>query len=317
MLINMIMVAGLACADLPAVTENFDSTVMDIDAVSQLAEREPDCLEAHVVHGRMLMRQGTVEGKEGAIDAGVAVFENAVTLMPDNSMLHTWLGRALLSRASAESSLSDAKAAVRTLERAIEIDPLNFEAREALASFHRNAPWIAGGDIDVAEEQAEFVAQHDARLGLEMRIRNLMADGDEDEAIELMKDALAEQPDWDEMAVQLAIAYHGEGDYSNAFNVLSQRADIPEPDPMVVYQLGRTAALSGDFLDAGRQAMQRYIEMLDADPDLDIPAAAAWWRLGMIEEHAGDVSAARIAYQKALEIDPDHEAAQDALDDLD
>lgn len=310
MLFSMMMAAGLACTDLPGLSDNFDSESIDVEAVKSLASSEPGCSRAFVVHGRILMKQD-------AVDEGVAVFQQAVEHSPDESMLHAWLGRALLSRAGAESSLSDAKAAVRSLERAIEIDSMNLEARETLASFHRSAPWIAGGDMDVAEEQAEFVAQHDPKRGLEMRVRNLMADGDEDDAIELMKGALEEYPGWDEMAIQLAIAYHGEEDYTNAFNILSSYAEADDPNPGVVYQLGRTAALSGDYIDEGRTAMQRYIEMAENDPEAGVPAAAAWWRLGMIEEHADDIVAARAAYEKSLAIDPDYEAASDALDDLD
>lgn len=255
--------------------------------------------------------------KQEAVDDGIAVFRELVGMQPGSSMANTWLGRALLTRASRDSSLNDAGEAVELLEKAIELDPMNLDARETLAAFHRSAPWIAGGDMDVAQAQAEFVLQHDERRGREMIIANLMADGDEDEAIELMNDALTEYPDWDEMAVQLAIAYHGEGDYSNAYNVLSKVAAKEDAEPMAVYQLGRTAALSGEFIEDGRAAMLRYIAMAEKDESLGIPASSAYWRLGNIEEHAGDIEAARRAYEKSLALDPDNENAREALDDLD
>ena len=309
MIFSMMMAAGLACVDLPAMDENFDSETIDHAAVISLIEQQPDCAQAHVVHGRLLM-------KKQEVDAGIDAFTTGVESQPENSMLLTWQARALLSRASRDSSLSDARAAVAALEKAIEIDAMNLDARETLAAFHRSAPWIAGGDMDVAEEQAEFVTQHDPQRGMDMRISNLMADGDEDEAIELMKEVLAKQPERDEMAVQLAVAYHGEGDYSNAFSVLSEYAEKDEPNPMVVYQLGRTAALSGDFLDAGRAAMQRYIAMAESDESPGIPASSAYWRLGNIEEHAGDIDAARDAYERSLALDPENEQARESLDHL-
>ncbi|MDX1442615.1 MAG: tetratricopeptide repeat protein [Gammaproteobacteria bacterium] len=309
MIAGMLLVAGLGCADLPAMNENFESESIDREALAALVETEKPCAEALVVQGRLHMKADDVA-------AGVATFEKLVATHGEISMAHTWLGRALLTQASRESSLSAAKSAVASLETAIELDPMNFEARESLAAFHRNAPWIAGGDMDIAEEQAEFVMQHDERRGIEMTIRNFMADGDEDEAIELMQATLANNPGWDELAVQLAIAWHNEEEFAKAYEVLKEYSDKDEPNPMVVYQLGRTAALSGEFIDDGRVAMQRYIAMAEADESLGIPASSAYWRLGNIEEHAGDTDAARAAYEAALELDPENEQAREALDDL-
>lgn len=319
MIINALLVAGLsaglACSDLPAMDENFESESIDRDALAGLIESNPDCDRALVVQGRLHMKADDVE-------EGVETFRNVVEQAGDSSMAHTWLGRALLTRASRESSLSDAEEAVEALERAIEIDPMNLDARETLAAFHRSAPWIAGGDMDVAEEQAEFVMQHDRRRGINMTVRNLMADGDEDEAIELMQVSLQEEPDWDELAVQLAIAWHGEEEFEKAHGLLVDYVAQPQPNPMAVYQLGRTSALSGKFIEDGRAAMQRYIAMVETpdaadDEDYDVSASAAYWRLGNIEEHAGDIAAARAAYEKSLALDPENEQAEESLEDLD
>ncbi|MDX1455641.1 MAG: tetratricopeptide repeat protein [Gammaproteobacteria bacterium] len=310
MIASMLLVAGLGCADLPGMNEDFDSETIDRGALAALVEAESPCAEALAVQGRLHMQAGET-------DAGVETFEQLVETHGERSMSHAWLGRALLSRASRDSSLSDAKSAVRSLEKAIKLDPMNFEARETLASFHRNAPWIAGGDMDVAEEQAEFIMQHDRRRGIGVVVSNLVADGDEDEAIELMQATLVEHPEWDDIAVQLAVAWHEEKEFAKAHDLLADYAAKPEPLPMAVYQLGRTAALSGQFIDDGRRAMQRYIAMVEVDDSLGVPATSAYWRLGNIEEHAGDIEAARAAYRKAVELEPENEVARKALADLD
>ena len=310
MIFSMMLATGLTCAELPAMSESFDADTIDRQALAALVESENPCAEALVVQGRLHMQ-------DGEVDAGLATFEKLVAKHGELSMAHTWLGRARLTKASQESSLSAAKQAVASLETAIELDPMNFDARASLASFHRQAPWIAGGDMDVAEEQAAFIMKHDPRLGITMTASNLMADGDEDEAIELLQATLEKHPDWDDMAVQLAVAWHEEEEFAKAHALLVKYADKPEALPMAVYQLGRTTALSGKFIDEGRRAMQRYIAMVEVDDSLGVPATSAYWRLGNIEEHAGDIDAARAAYQKAVELEPENAVAREALNDLD
>lgn len=170
--------------------------------------------------------------------------------------------------------------------------------------------------MDVADAQAEFVRERDPQRGLLMLAQNRMADGDEDEAIVMLRDALAEHPDWSDVALDLGIFYQSEERFDEAFAILNQYAAREDANPAMIYQLGRTAALSGKFLDDGRNAVQRYIALAEADDSLDMPASAAWWRLGMIEQHAGNIDAARTAYVRALELDPDDEDAREALDAL-
>lgn len=307
MLLNMLLVVGTACAGLPPTDAEYET--LDIDAIAAVAAAEPDCWQARWHLGRASL-------SNGEHDEGVAHFEAVTSLQPDNSMAHAWLGNAYLSRAGAESSLGDADDGVEHLEKAIELDPENLAAREILASFHRVAPWIAGGDMDVADEQAEFIRTRDPLRGLLVYANNRLADGDEDKAIAMLSDALEEHPEWDKAALQLGIAYHMTERFDDAFALLERYAAKEDADPMLVYQHGRTAALSGRFLDEGRAAMQRYIAMAEADDTLDVPPSPAWWRLGMIEQHAGNMAAARAAYEKALEYDPQNGDAKDALQKL-
>lgn len=77
-----------------------------------------------------------------------------------------------------------------------------------------------------------------------------------------------------------------------------------------LYQLGRTAAISGKFLEKGKTALSQYLKL---EPIPGIPYSAALWRLGMIEEHREDLSAAKRCYERALEIDPRFEPALNSL----
>ena len=80
--------------------------------------------------------------------------------------------------------------------------------------------------------------------------------------------------------------------------------------PAILYQIGRTASLSGLHLDRGEEALKAYI----ASPLANGPAPAnAHYRLGMIYEKKGAKDLARREYQLALELNPRLEDAEKAL----
>lgn len=301
------LAAGLTCAQLPGI----DGDVSEIDkaAVAELVSTNAECGKAHLALGRLTYENDTISESIGHLEA-------AAERMEPDSELQRMIGEAYFVRAGMESSLGDAGDGESRLRKALEIDPENLEARESLAGFLAGAPWIAGGDMDEADEHAEFIRARDPERGVMVLARNRLADDETGEAVAILERELKENPEWDSLAVPLGIGYQNLEQYEKAFEVLARYAGRPDPDPMAVYQLGRTAALSGKHLAEGREAMKRYIEMKTADDSLSIPLAPAWWRLGMIENLDGDKEAARAAFEKALELDPDHESAREALDEL-
>lgn len=71
--------------------------------------------------------------------------------------------------------------------------------------------------------------------------------------------------------------------------------------------------MSGQFIEDGRTALHRYLARGEAGDDLPVEPAAALWRLGMIEQHAGRIDAARAAFENALAANPDYKQAAEAL----
>ena len=82
----------------------------------------------------------------------------------------------------------------------------------------------------------------------------------------------------------------------------------------VTYQVGRTASISGKFLDRGQSAFESYLEHQPGpdDPGLDW----AHYRLGLIHQHRDNTDVARQQFQSALRINPDHDEAKKALKKL-
>ncbi|MEL7500647.1 MAG: serine hydrolase [Planctomycetota bacterium] len=79
------------------------------------------------------------------------------------------------------------------------------------------------------------------------------------------------------------------------------------------YQIGKTAAISGQFTVSGKKALKQY---LTGKPLQGISRAAAYWRLGMICENSGQLADARESYEKSLELDANFLPAKTALDKL-
>jgi len=84
---------------------------------------------------------------------------------------------------------------------------------------------------------------------------------------------------------------------------LLQQIVTSAPDQWeAVYQLGKLGAITGQDLEAAEAALRRYLE--HEPQGTEPPLYAAYWRLGMVLEHAGDVEGARAAYEEGLRSNP-------------
>ena len=89
--------------------------------------------------------------------------------------------------------------------------------------------------------------------------------------------------------------------------------DSPD-DYTSLYQVGRLAANSGQFLDRGLAALRRCVAL--PAPEGEPGHAAAHWRIGNILEKQGDKPGARAAYEASLKADPKFAQAIEALKKL-
>jgi len=120
--------------------------------LQQQIDRSPDA-ESYILLCRAYFM---IEDWDSAINA----CQHARDLDPQQSAYYLWLGRAYgekADRAGFISALELAKKLRVAFERAVELDPGNWEARTDLAEFYVEAPGLIGGGKDKAHEQADFL----------------------------------------------------------------------------------------------------------------------------------------------------------------
>lgn len=245
-------------------------------AFQAVAKSEPRNAEAHYYLGRLANRARD-------LDSAVKHFEKAVELAPDNSHYHLELGGAYGNKAASANLFSKASLAgkARTaLEKAVELDPANLDARHGLMQFYMQAPGIMGGGMDKAHAQADAILRADPIRGRHAKATLHTRDKNYPAAFALWDEVLRDQPD----------------DYG------------------ALYQLGRLAAESGQRLEEGLGALRRCLQQT---PPENAPGhAPAQWRIGNILEKLNDQAGARAAYEAALALDPQFRPAADSLKKL-
>jgi tetratricopeptide (TPR) repeat protein len=261
---------------------------------------------------------GRIALADDDLDGAIDHLQKAVTLNGTDSAYRTWLGRAYIEKLQTVSFFEKGVLSGRALDnlkKAVELDPSNVEARIYLGGYYLNAPPIAGGSKKKAREQAEEVLKHDPLQGNWMLARIHIKDEEYDEAIEKLNTCIEAKPDNMEYRYHLGSLYQQLERYEETFDIFEQICRVDPNDRGALYQIGRTAALSGTNIDRGIECLRAYLtkEIEPGYPGYD----GAHWRLGMLFKHKGDVAAARTEYETAVRLNPDEDRYRDSLEKLD
>lgn len=233
-------------------------------AFEQIAATDPRNAEAHYYLGLLAM-------KRNETDEAIQQFESATTLNPGNSDYFADLGNAYGKAAGSAglfARMGLAKKCQAALEKSVQLNPDNLDARRGLLNYYCQAPTFVGGGMSKAYEQAEEIKQRNLLMGAAMYGQLYLMEKKYELAFAVFEEALKTNPD----------------------NYLS------------LYSIGRTAAQTGLRLDRGEQTLRRCLEIPPGKGD---PGhAAVQWRLGNIAEKRGDPAAARAHYEAGLKDDP-------------
>lgn len=244
--------------------------------------------------------------------------EKATNLAPSRSVYYLWLGRAFGQSAMEANVLRQAGLAKKTKaawEKAIALDANNLDARADLIQYFLRAPGILGGSVEKAREQAAEIQKRDAVRGAQAFANIHLHEKDPAAAVRVLEEAIRNAPAEPRLRFSLASLYQSQQQWDQAFAALEALLK-QDPDHWdALYQVGRTAALSGKRADRGEECLKRYLGHTPG-PD-GAPLANAHFRLGMVYEKKGNKALAKAEYQTALKLDPKLKDAKEALEKLD
>lgn len=267
----LLPIALLAAAPLRATTFAQAESLYHAKRYAEARRAFEAVIAAHPENAAAAYRLGRLALLRDDGPAAVRWLEKATSLAPKKAHYFKSLGDAYglaAQHAGFFSGFSLARKCGAAYRHAVALDPHDLDAREALFEFYRQAPAIVGGGLDKARAEALAIRRLDDVRG----------------TLELVEVDVARK------------------DYAAAFSALDRlRHDHPDAT-VVLYQLGRIAALSGRRLDRGRAALRAY---LAHPPSGDVPPPwEAHWRLAQILEKQGDPRAARAQLAAALKLNP-------------
>lgn len=245
-------------------------------AFETLAAADAGNADAQFYLGRIALQRDDHE-------KAVAYLEKAVALSPADARFHLRLGDAYgrsAQKAGMFSKMGLAGKCRTSYEKAVELDPKNIDARFSLLGFYQQAPGIVGGGMDKALAQAQEIKRLDPARG----------------------------------RMAIAGVYVIEKKYAAAFAEFDDALKEKPGDYAALFQTGRLAAITGERLAGGLEALR---QCLTQNPPEGQPGhAAAHWRIGNILEKQNDRTGARAAYEAALKVDPKFPQAIESLKKL-
>jgi tetratricopeptide (TPR) repeat protein len=282
------------------------------------AKKYVEAREVLLLHGQgdasAAFYLGRIEMENGDGAQAVEWFERAVTKNPKSAVYHDWLGRAYATQAQKVSLFKGpflARKAKDALETAVALDPDNLDVRDDLVRYYAGAPGFVGGNKEKAGEMVLEIKKRNAYRGSLAAANLCVVAKDVVCAERELTGMVTSYPDSPVVYASLASLYANQNQFDKAFVVLDKRLRAKPNEPTALYQVGRTASLSGQNLDRGEKALKTYLA--NPAPERGPTPAHVHYRLGTIYEKKGDKDLAREEYRAALQLNPKQLEAQTAL----
>ena len=251
---------------------------------------------------------------DGDAGRGAEAFERVVQADDANPVAHYWLGRAYGDQAQRASVFKQPSLARKTkaqFERAVQLDPAYLDAREGLMQYYLVAPGIMGGSVERAREQAQEIRRRNPYRGAYAAGRIAARQKDTATVAREYRQLIAQYPDSSGPWASLVALLASQQRWDEAFETTERLRRAQPASTVAPYLIGRLASESGQRLEAGEQALRRY---LTTTPRPGEPTLAnAHYRLGGILERQGKRDQARAEYRAAIALDPKLKAARNAI----
>ncbi len=308
----MLLVSSLVCGAEPSPKELLASGHVDevIQALQQQTAHSPGDASAY----NLLCRAYFMLEEW---DRGISACERAVKLEPRNSSYHMWLGRIYGEKADRTSFFSAAGMAKKVrseFERAVELDPSNWEARTDLAEFYLEAPGIVGGGKDKASAQAQALTSLNPAMAHWVMGRIAEKNKDDATAEREYRAAIDASHGGAHAWLNLALFYRNTHRFDEMEQALRSLETRPIDRPEALMDGASVLLRTGRDYALGVRLLRRY---LSSPPAETAPVFKVHYLLGQLLEKQGDRQAAAEEYRAALALAHNFTRAQEALKRVD
>lgn len=287
----------------------------DYQAASTILQRHLKIKEedhqARLLYGQCLIKTNQHE-------QAISELKKIKKPLEQDSDFHFWFGQAYLGKLNASKNFFEkgiiASRVKEAFEKSVELNPENLTARNSLATYYLTAPGIAGGSTKKAKEQIDYIKSKDPRMGYYAMANYYFRKKEYDEAKTEYLNYLDIADDKSEVLYQIGFIAQTQKNYPEAFDYFNKSIQESKIFTPSYYQYARTAIFAETKIDEGIKMMKIFIDNGGSERGPDL--ASAHWRLGMLYELNGQKDLAKNIYLKALELDPNHEQANSALDNL-
>jgi len=250
----------------------------------------------------------------GDWDRGVSDCEKAVTLAPDNSQFHLWLGRIYGEKADKASFLTAAGLArrvAREFEAAVHLNPRSIDARTDLAEFYLEAPGIVGGGRDKAEQQASQLQGLDPAKAHWVNARIAEKKKEFPQAESEYRAAIDASHSSASSWLNLGLFYKHRERWNDMEQALSRVRTAPMDRPDALVDAAEILLHTQHNVPEAVQLLRAYLNSKSQVEQA--PAFKVHFLLGSAAEKLGDKKNAESEYRSALELAREFQPAQQAL----
>jgi tetratricopeptide (TPR) repeat protein len=194
----------------------------------------------------------------------VEALDRAVSLDPRNSDNFLWLGRSYGRRAEIAFPLAAPALAVKArinLEKALELNPQNWDAVDDLFDYYLEAPAFLGGGADKAARMADLEAAHDAAQSDFDRARLAEQRKQFNEAEQHLRRAAQLAPQQVSRMVHLAAFLARRGRFDESDRMFEKAFAAAPNKPSIFYSRAHSLIDSNRNLPEARELLKKYLAM--------------------------------------------------------
>ena len=248
------------------------------DAISVLKQGDSDAQSLELL-GQCYYQLGDFKKAADAL-------EKAATFAPSDSMIQTWLGRALGERAATSfpfAAAAHARKAREAFEKAVRLDPSNALAMSDLFDFYMQAPGFMGGGIEKARDlipklaPLDPLASHLAQAKVDEEKKQFAAAETE------LRAAIPLAPDKLDPVLELAQFLARRNQHEESDRFFQQAASTAPDDPRILFARAESLIKGKRNVAEARDLLKQYLAAKGLTPD-DPPR---WEALRLLKKAEG------------------------------